>query len=89
MRKPELVLSSPTRTIDDDDDDDNLLIYINPIGVINHIAICMFHQPSQSSWQLIYMQYRYLYVRVVLPRYTVLEYLSILYEGRVQVLCVV
>ena len=27
---------------DDDDDDDNLLIYINPLGVINHIAICMF-----------------------------------------------
>ena len=35
-----------------DDDDDNLLIYINPLGAINHIAICVFYQPSRSSWQL-------------------------------------
>ena len=26
------------------DDDDNLLIYINPLGVINHIAITMYMQ---------------------------------------------
>ena len=30
---------------DDDDDDDNLLIYINPLGVINHIAICLVCLP--------------------------------------------
>ena len=31
------------------DDDDNLLFYINPLGAINHIAICMFYQPPRSS----------------------------------------
>ena len=28
--------------VSDDDDDDNLLIYMNPLGAINHIGICMF-----------------------------------------------
>ena len=32
--------------------DDNLLICISPLGVVNHIAICMFYKPSRSNWQL-------------------------------------
>ena len=32
-----------------DDDDDNLLIYINPLGVINHIAICVFSTGTMRS----------------------------------------
>ena len=30
------------------DDDDNLLIYISPLGVINHTAICVFQVTKYS-----------------------------------------
>ena len=33
-------------------DDDNLLIYMSPLRVIDHIAICVLYQPSRTNWQL-------------------------------------